>query len=151
MCAENNKTGRFIRLTRELNAPLEKVWTAWADPEHIKHWWGPDGFTNTITKMDLQPGGEWLLVMHGPDGTDYDNKSVFTEVVQQKKIVYEHISGHYFIATIEFEAQGDSTVMHWEMLFDTPGEYHQFVNEYKAGESLRQNIERLAQYLERSF
>ena len=59
---------------------------------HIKNWWGPDGFTNTITKMELVPGGEWDLVMHGPDGTDYKNKSVFKEVVRHKKIVYEHIS-----------------------------------------------------------
>lgn len=147
----NNTSDRSIRLTKQLNAPVEKVWNAWTNTDHIKHWWGPNGFTNTITKIDLQPGGEWLLVMHGPDGTDYDNKSVFTEVVTNRKIAYEHISGHYFIATIEFEAKGDSTVMHWEMLFDTPEEYHQFINEYKVGESLRQNIERLAQYLEQSF
>lgn len=150
MPAEKNKADRCIRLTATLDAPVEKVWEAWSNPEHIKHWWGPNGFTNTITKMDLQPGGEWLLVMHGPDGTDYDNKSVFTEVVEQKKIAYEHISGHYFIATIEFEAQGNNTLMQWEMLFPTREEYHQFVHEYKVGESLQQNIERLAKYLEQS-
>ena len=151
MSAENKISDRSIRLTKLLNAPVEKVWKVWTNPEHIKHWWGPDGFTNTITKMDLQPGGEWLLVMHGPDGTDYDNKSVFTEVVQQKKIVYEHISGHFFIATIEFEAQGNSTVMHWEMQLETTEEYRKIIQEYKAGESLHQNIERLAQYLEQAF
>ena len=150
MHAEKNKADRSIRLTATLHAPVEKVWEAWSNPDHIKHWWGPNGFTNTITKMDLQPGGEWLLVMHGPDGTDYDNKSVFTEVVEKKKIAYEHISGHHFIATIDFEAQGNNTLMHWEMLFPTREEYHQFVHEYKVGESLQQNIERLAQYLERS-
>jgi uncharacterized protein YndB with AHSA1/START domain len=149
MSVESNRANRSIRLTRLLNAPIEQVWEVWINPDHIKHWWGPNGFTNTITKMDLQPGGEWLLVMHGPDGTNYENKSVFTEVIKQKKIVYEHISGHFFIATIEFEAQNDTTVMHWEMLFETKEEYHRFVNEYKVGESLRQNIERLANYLER--
>lgn len=150
MSAGNNKEGRFIRLTKLLNTPVEKVWEVWSTPEHIKHWWGPNGFTNTITKMDLQPGGEWLLVMHGPDRKDYDNRSVFTEVVANKKIAYEHLSGHHFIATIEFEAQGNNTLMHWEMLFPTKEEYHQFVHEYKVGESLQQNIERLAQYIERS-
>jgi uncharacterized protein YndB with AHSA1/START domain len=150
MSAGNNKEGRFIRLTKLLNTPVEKVWEVWSNPEHIKNWWGPNGFTNTITKMDLQPGGEWLLVMHGPDGTDYDNRSVFTEVVANKKIAYEHLSGHHFIATIEFEAQGNNTLMHWEMLFPTKEEYHQFVEVYKVGESLQQNIERLAQNIERS-
>ena len=149
MSAENNKEGRFIRLTKALNAPVEKVWEVWSNTQHIKHWWGPNGFANTITKMDLQPGGEWLLVMHGPDGTDYDNRSVFTEVIPNKKIAYEHLSGHHFIATIEFEAQENNTLMHWEMLFPTKEEYHQFVEVYKVGESLQQNIERLAQYVER--
>jgi uncharacterized protein YndB with AHSA1/START domain len=151
MPAGNNKTGRFIRLSKLLNASVDQVWKLWTDPDHIKHWWGPNGFTNTITKMDLQHGGEWLLVMHGPDGTDYDNKSVFTEIVEQQKIVYEHISGHYFIATIEFEAKGNQTLMYWEMLFETKEEYHQFIHEYKVGESLQQNIDRLAQYLEQAF
>lgn len=151
MHAEKNKADRSIRLTATLSAPVEKVWEAWSNPDHIKHWWGPNGFTNTITKMDLQPGGEWLLVMHGPDGTDYDNKSVFTEIVEQKKIAYEHISGHFFIATIEFEAKEQSTVMHWEMLFETAEEYHKIIVEYKAGESLQQNIDRLANYLEQTF
>ena len=99
--------------------------------------------------MDLQPGGEWLLVMHGPDGTSYENKSVFTEVIKQKKIVYEHISDHYFIAAIEFEPRGDATLLHWEMLFETSEEFHKIIEEYKVGESLRQNIVRLANYLER--
>ena len=151
MHAEKSKADRSIRLTATLHSPLEKVWEAWSNPEHIKHWWGPNGFTNTITKMDLQPGGEWLLVMHGPDGTDYDNKSIFTEVIEQKKIAYEHISGHFFIATIEFEAKGEQTLMQWEMLFETAEEYHKIIVEYKAGESLLQNIDRLATYLEQTF
>ena len=149
MSVESNRTNRSIRLTRLLNAPIEQVWEVWTNPDHIKHWWGPNGFTNTITKMDLQPGGEWLLVMHGPDGTNYENKSVFTEVIKEKKIVYEHISDHYFIAAIEFEPRGDATLLHWEMLFETSEEFHKIIEEYKVGESLRQNIVRLANYLER--
>ncbi|NCU02695.1 MAG: polyketide cyclase, partial [Chitinophagaceae bacterium] len=77
-------------------------------------------------------------------------KSVFTEVIEQKKIAYEHISGHFFIATIEFEANEHSTVMQWEMLFETAEEYQKIIIEYKAGESLQQNINRLTQYLEQS-
>ncbi|MCU7371200.1 SRPBCC domain-containing protein [Paucibacter sp. O1-1] len=74
---ENDKTsreGRELNISRTLNAPIELVWEAWTNPEHIAKWWGPDGFTNTITTMDMVPGGEWNLVMHGPDGTDYKNK-----------------------------------------------------------------------------
>ena len=96
---------RELIITRTLNAPVELVWEVWTNSDHIKNWWGPTGFSNTISKMDLKTGGEWNLVMHGPDGTDYKNKSVFKKIVKYKKIVYEHVSGPKFLATIEFEPQ----------------------------------------------
>ncbi|WP_431200247.1 SRPBCC domain-containing protein [Mucilaginibacter sp. P19] len=106
---ENNQSStadRELRLTRTLDAPVELVWEVWTQPEHIAQWWGPNGFTNTISKMEIKPGGEWDLVMHGPDGTDYKNKSVFKEVIPLKKIVYEHVSSPKFVATIEFDETG---------------------------------------------
>ena len=106
-------TNREVVISLALSAPIEVVWKAWTNPNHIKNWWGPNGFTNTITKMDLVPGGVWSLVMHGPDGTDYDNESVFTEVIPHQKIAYNHISGHEFLATIEFEAKDNQTYMRW--------------------------------------
>src|SRR5436189_119282 len=102
---KNNTTDRELNISRLLNAPIELVWEVWTNPKHIKNWWGPNGFTNTITKMKVEPGGEWDLVMHGPDGTDYKNKSIYKEIVKHKKIVYEHISGPKFLATIEFESR----------------------------------------------
>ena len=48
-----------------------------------KQWWGPNGFTNTFHEFDLRPGGAWRFIMHGPDGTDYPNESVFVEVVSR--------------------------------------------------------------------
>src|SRR3954469_24322675 len=94
---ENNTADREISISRLFNAPIELVWEVWTKPEHIVQWWGPNGFTNTITKMEVAPGGEWDLIMHGPDGTDYKNKSVFKEVIKHKKIVYEHVSAPKFI------------------------------------------------------
>jgi len=82
-----------LTITRVLNAPIELVWKVWTDPDHIKNWWGPNGFTNTIFGMDLKPGGVWEFIMHGPDGKDYKNKSIFKEIIKQKQIVYEQISG----------------------------------------------------------
>ena len=139
---------RELVVTRTLNAPVELVWEAWTMPEHIANWWGPNGFTNTITKMDFIPGGEWDLVMHGPDGTDYKNKSIFKEIVPFKKIVYEHVSGPKFIATIDFEKQGDQTFIRWHMLFETVELYIQTVKTFKADQGLKQNIEKLSGYLE---
>jgi uncharacterized protein YndB with AHSA1/START domain len=143
----NNTKDRELILTRTLNASIDLVWEAWTKPEHIANWWGPNGFTNTITKMDVNPGGEWDLIMHGPDGTDYKNKSVFKEVILHKKIVYEHISGPKFLATINFETQGDKTLITWHMLFETREEFIQVVKTFKADEGLKQNMEKLDVYV----
>src|SRR4051812_30888425 len=120
---KNNTTDREIRISRVLDAPLDLVWEVWTNPDHLRNWWGPDGFTNTISKMDVRKEGEWDLVMHGPDGTDYKNKSIFKEIIQHQKIVYEHVSAPKFIATVEFEAQGDKTLLSWHMLFNTKEEF----------------------------
>ncbi len=80
----NDTKGREQRTTFLLDAPIDLVWEVWTKPDHIKHWWGPNGFTNTIDKMDVVNGGEWLFTMHGPDGMDYLNKTIFREVVFHK-------------------------------------------------------------------
>jgi uncharacterized protein YndB with AHSA1/START domain len=138
---------REIFISRTLDAPVELVWEVWTKPEHIASWWGPNGFTNTINTMDVTPGGEWNLVMHGPDGTDYKNKSIFKEVILYKKIVYEHISSPRFVSTINFEAQGEQTFINWHMLFETSEQFIQVVKTFKADEGLKQNIEKLNVYL----
>lgn len=147
MSVTTNTSDRELRLTRLLNAPVELVWEVFTNPDHIKHWWGPNGFTNTITKMDVVPEGEWDLVMHGPDGTDYKNKSVFKEVVKHKKIVYEHVSVPAFLTTIEFEERGNKTQISWHMLFESREQFIQVVKTFKADEGLTQNIDRLENYL----
>jgi hypothetical protein len=104
---KSNTTDRELCLTRTLDAPIELVWEVWTQPGHIAKWWGPNGFTNTISKMIVEPGGEWELVMHGPDGTDYKNKSIFKEIIPLKKIVYDHVTSPKFVTTIEFELAHD--------------------------------------------
>ena len=144
---DSNTSDRELLLTRTFNAPIELVWEVWTDPEHIKNWWGPNGFTNTIYTMKVEPGGEWDFVMHGPDGTDYKNKSIFKEIIKNKKIVYEHISGPKFLATVTFTAEGNKTTLNWHMLFETAEQFEQVVKVFKADEGLKQNGERLDSYL----
>ncbi len=89
----NDTKDRELLLTRTLNAPVALVWEVFTNAEHIANWWGPNGFANTITVMDVRPGGQWNLVMHGPDGTDYKNRSIFKEVILHKKIVFlKHVA-----------------------------------------------------------
>ncbi len=101
--------------------------------------------------MEVEPGGEWDLVMHGPDGTDYKNKSVFKEIIKHKKIVYEHVSGPKFLATITFESRDNTTFIYWHMLFESKEEFIQVVKTFKADEGLKQNIEKLEHYLQTNF
>ena len=84
---------REIVISRVFDAPRERVFEAMTDPKQVVKWWGPNGFTTTIHEMDVRPGGVWRHTMHGPDGTDYPNKSVFLEVVKPERIVYKHSGG----------------------------------------------------------
>ena len=144
---KNDTSNRQLLLTRRLRAPVSLVWEVWTDPKHIAQWWGPNGFTNTIHSMDFKPGGVWNLTMHGPDGTDYKNRSVFREIVPFRKIVYEHETGPKFLATVRFEELGEETQITWHMLFESEKEFIQTVKTFKADEGLRQNIEKLNDYL----
>jgi len=137
---------RSLSISRTLQAPIELVWEVWTTPEHIAQWWGPNGFTNTIQTMDVQEGGEWKLTMHGPDGTNYPNRSVYKEVIPFKKIVFEHFNPH-FITTILFEAQGEQTLMHWTGVFDTEEMLQTVIKVHKADKGLQENIDKLENYL----
>jgi|SRR6185436_2154081 len=137
---------RELRVTRVLSALVELVWVAWTDPAHIINWWGPDEFTTTIRKMDVVEGGEWLLTLHGPDGKNYPNKSVFIEIVLFKKIVFRHFNPNY-IATIIFEPGEKGTLMEWTVLFETTEMFETVVKTFKADEGLKQNAAKLENYL----
>jgi uncharacterized protein YndB with AHSA1/START domain len=142
---------RELTITRLFNAPVNLVWDVWTKPEHIKNWWGPAGFYNTIFEMDVKPGGTWDFIMHGPDGTDYKNKSVFKEVIKFEKIVYDHVSSPKFRATVTFEERGNKTFLTWNMLFETPEELTKVVKVFKADEGLKQNVAKLETYLEKGY
>lgn len=135
-----------LRIVRTFKAPIALLWEVWTTPEHIVNWWGPNGFTNTIHTMDLKEGGEWLLTMHAPDGTNYPNRSTFKEIVPLKKIVFEHFNPH-FTTTVIFEAKGNETEIVWTMEFDTSEMRDIVVKAHKADEGLKENMERLKEYL----
>jgi len=113
---------RAFSHTRVIAASRERVFAAFSDPERLARWWGPDGFRNTFSEFDLRAGGAWRFVMHGPDGSDYPNESVFTEAVTPERIVIDHRSGHHFVLTITLTAEGDATRVEWRQVFDTAEE-----------------------------
>lgn len=143
---------REIVATRVFDAPRELIFQMWTDPHHVVQWWGPRGFTNTIYEMDVRPGGVWRLVMHGPDGVDYPNKIVYSEVVRPKRLVYTHGSGDdseqgQFLVTVDFEELGNKTRLSVKALFKSAAERDEAVEKHGAVEGLNQTLERLAEHL----
>lgn len=137
---------REITTARVIGAPRETVFRAFADQEQLAKWWGPAGFTNTFREFDFRPGGYWRFVMHGPDGTDYTNESVFDEIVVPERIVFTHLrTMHRFEMTLTFTAEGDRTRLGWRMLFDTVEECEK-VKAF-AGNANEQNLDRLEAHL----
>jgi uncharacterized protein YndB with AHSA1/START domain len=144
---------REIVVTRVFDAPRELVWAVWTDPRQVAKWWGPRGFTTTIEQMDVRPGGHWKHVMRGPDGTEYPNHAVFSDVVKPERIVYSH-GGHReggssvrFESTWTFEDVGGKTRLTMRAVFPSAEERDRVVREFGAIEGAKQTMGRLAAHL----
>jgi uncharacterized protein YndB with AHSA1/START domain len=112
-----------LKITRIYDAPVKTVWEAWTDPIQVAEWWGPRGFTLTTHGKDLKPGGFWSYTMHGPDGVDYPNKTVYHEVEKYSRLVYDH-GGHddrppLFRVTVTFNEIKGKTKMEMTMALAT--------------------------------
>ena len=88
---EKMEENKKIIITRIFNAPRKIVWNAWTNPEIIKKWWGPEGFTAPSVKIDFKVGGRYIFAMHGPQGSAWDkdmySAGVFQEIVPQERLV----------------------------------------------------------------
>lgn len=138
---------RTMSATRILNAPRDLVWKVFTDPDHIKHWWGPNGFSLTTHEYEMRASGEWNFTMHGPDGTDYRNEMVFEEIVPMERIVYSHGPTPRFQTFIQLFDRGDKTELHWRNVFETTEDYQRAVEIFHAIEGQQQTINRLEHYL----
>jgi uncharacterized protein YndB with AHSA1/START domain len=142
-----------IVISRRITAPAILVWKVWTDPAHISHWWGPNGFTTTTSAFDFKPGGVWRFVMHGPDGTDYENKITYLDIVESERIVYKHsdgeenLKGINFETTVSFKQENDITEVTLRMLFPSKEERDTVVENYGAIEGGEQTLNRLADFV----
>ena len=140
------KAHREIFSSRVLNAPLEMAYQAFAHPLHLQKWWGPEGFTNTFHEFDLQPGGKWILTMHGPEKGNYENASIFKTVEPLKSITWTRISKPIFDMEVAFEKLSDSkTRISFRMTFDTAEECEKIKR--FAGPKNEENFDRLEKEL----
>jgi uncharacterized protein YndB with AHSA1/START domain len=81
-------TDRDLVLTRLIDAPREKLYRAWTEPELLKQWFAPAPYTTPAAELDVRPGGSSLIVMRGPDGADMPNPGVYLEVVLNERLVF---------------------------------------------------------------
>lgn len=75
-------------VTRSFDAPRALVWKVYTEIEHLKHWWGPKGFTWIGGTLDFRPGGLFHYGMRSPDGHEMWGKFVYREIAQPEKIVF---------------------------------------------------------------
>ena len=138
---------RELIFSRIIEAPVDLVWEIWTKVEHIQKWWGPNGFTNTISKMEVRSDGEWDLIMHSPEGIHYIHKCIFRKVVKHKLIVYEQLTDPKYVATVRFESRGKKTFLYWQLLFNTREYMLEVVKTFKVDPGLEQTAERMIHYL----
>ena len=73
---------------RTIDAPIDAVWNALADPEMVKQWWGPDGFTSPICRMDFREGGTTLVSMKSPDFGEIFNTWTYSRIAPKRRIEF---------------------------------------------------------------
>jgi uncharacterized protein YndB with AHSA1/START domain len=154
--ADDHQPDREIIMTRVLDAPRSLVWKVWTQLEHLSNWWGPRGFTTTTEKRECVPGGVWKYVMHGPDGTDYQNLMTFLEVVEHERLSYKQGGAGdtepiNFQVTVTFADEGDAldkTKLVMRLVFPSKQAKDYVVNTYNAIEGGKQTMERLAEHIQ---
>jgi uncharacterized protein YndB with AHSA1/START domain len=78
-----------VLLKREFNAPRELVYKVWTEPDHFGNWWGPQGFTLEVVKMEVRPGGMFFGCQKSPDGQHIMwGKFVYQEVQPPEKLIW---------------------------------------------------------------
>ncbi|MEQ1618129.1 MAG: SRPBCC family protein [Terricaulis sp.] len=148
------RVAREIVQMREYDAPRELVWEAWTKPEHVDHWWGPNGFETRTQSMEVRPNGLWRYTMTGPDGAVFPNHQFYMDVAAPERLIYAHGAGDeaappHFHVTVIFEALGARrTRVTMTSLFPSKAARDLVVEKHNAIEGGKQTLARLAVFLE---
>lgn len=148
--AEGVVGDREIVISRLINAPRPLVWNAFTTQEALAHWWGPTGFTITTKSFDFKEGGDWVFIMHGPDGRDYPNWIRFTLIDEPSRMEHDHGGDSdrvIFKARITLDDLGGRTRVTLHSTFQTKEQRDLVVKEYGAVEGGKQTLARLDEYI----
>jgi uncharacterized protein YndB with AHSA1/START domain len=117
---------REIRTERVFDAPRERVWAAFTDPELISQWWGLKSTTTVVDQMEVRPGGAWRFVERNSDGSETGFRGTYREVAPPERLVYtfewEGMPGHVLVETVTFDDLGAQTKVTNVSLFHTSEE-----------------------------
>ncbi|WP_374999540.1 SRPBCC family protein [Aeromicrobium sp. CTD01-1L150] len=144
-------TDREIVVSQVIDAPRELVFEAFTEVRHLSRWWGPQGFTTTTRSFEFRVGGAWDFVMHGPDGTDYQEWISWTEIVAPERIALLHGESREdpdaFESILTFTADGAATRVEMRTVFPTRQLRDEAAEKYHAIEGGRQTLGKLADYV----
>lgn len=142
---------REIVISRVINAPRELVFEAFTEVRHLSRWWGPEGFTTTTRAFEFRLGGVWDFVMHGPDGTDYQEWISWTAIAPPVRIALLHGESHddpnAFTSVLTFAPHGAATRIEMHTVFPTKALRDEVVEKYHAIEGGEQTLSHLAAYV----
>jgi uncharacterized protein YndB with AHSA1/START domain len=120
---------RDLVLTRIVDAPRDKVYRCWTEPELLKQWFAPKPWTTPHAALDVRPGGANLVVMADENGNEYPNPGIYLEVVPNEKLVvtdaytgaWEPSNKPFMTAVLTFEDAGagktkyTAVAKHWSV------------------------------------
>jgi uncharacterized protein YndB with AHSA1/START domain len=102
---------REIHIERIFDAPRERVFATFTDPALVPEWWGPEGSTTIVDRMDVEAGGSWRYVVKGDDGSEHGFRGTYREVSPPERLVstfeWEGMPGHVSVDISVFEDLGD--------------------------------------------
>ena len=151
MPAQSVTSDREIVISRLIDAPPEVVFEAFTEVRHLSQWWGPEGFTTTTRTFEFRVGGVWDFVMHGPDGTDYQEWITWTEITPPERIALLHGESrgdpNAFESVLTFELDGAATRIEMRTVFPTKELRDEAVEEYHAVDGGQQTLSNLAAYV----
>jgi uncharacterized protein YndB with AHSA1/START domain len=147
--AVSTPSDREIVAERIFDAPRERVFAAYTDPELIPEWWGPRGVTTTIDKMDVRPGGDWRFVCRDPEG-ETAFRGAYREITPPERVAesfeWEGMPGHVLVESADFEDLGGRTKVTTRLLFHTTEERDGMLNSGMEG-GMSESHDRLAELL----
>ncbi len=83
----NKKENTTVTIKKTFNAPIQLVWEAWTQPEHIAQWWCPKGIETKVVEHNFKVGGKWKYIMPMPDGNEFVAEGEYIEIVKFEKII----------------------------------------------------------------